>query len=678
MLDRCLPRINYSIEYNPNLDGLRGLSILLVLLFHFFPEIFPFGFIGVDIFFVVSGYLITKIIYQNFNNGKFSLLIFYRNRIRRLLPALIVILIFNLFIGFLFLFPDEYSNLGKHVKSSALYYQNFQLMRELGYWDKSALLKPLLHLWSLSIEEQFYLVWPLIILLLLSVKNKKFIKYSIVIFCFFLLYISHLFIKSNLEKYFYHTIARSWELILGGSIAVNEDELIKLSCFKKTDKKYIYVLLYASLIFLLLILNIKVYEPLKIFLFLIIIVLLILRSLSYEDYFLSNKILIFFGLISYSLYLWHFSLLSFLFIFGFNNFWMKLFIMLFSIMISFISLKFIELPFRRIKNVKGILVLLIFIFFIGIIGDHISSLDGWLGRPIERKYEVISHEFIRGIPKEERCIDLSLKILNNPIKFDYCRSTTNYQEKIKIAIIGDSHADVFGAGLIDFLKKNNVDCVILANSGCPPYVNSYMGRNEEEIKNCSLKIKQIYKIINNLNNLKAIIFISRHSIYAKGTGFGDIEGEYNKNPHKYFECCKNYDSCDNEYLFLKKMDDTFKYFIDKNIKIFFVLENPEIGFDPKKCIKRWFLPEPLTCRIPYNVFIERSGKIREEIKKIAEKYNNIEILDPKEIFCNGVYCNVMINNHTLYIDDDHISLYASELFANLVGGKIIDSLKKIK
>ena len=164
MLKYFIPVVNHSLKYNPALDGLRSIAIALVLLFHIWPKYFSFGYVGVDIFFVLSGYLITQIIHTKLQSDSFSFREFYRNRIRRIFPALIIVLLTTFLIGYLFLFPSELEQLGKHIKSSAFFYQNFRLIGETGYWDEAAQLKPLLHFWSLSIEEQFYLFWPLLIL----------------------------------------------------------------------------------------------------------------------------------------------------------------------------------------------------------------------------------------------------------------------------------------------------------------------------------------------------------------------------------------------------------------------------------------------------------------------------------------------------------------------------------
>lgn len=163
-----------SIKYRPDIDGLRGFLIIIIATTHFFPEILSGGFSGVDIFFVISRYLISSITLIKICDSKFSITGFYKKRILRLFPALIVLLFTALFIGFFILTPAEYSQLGLHTFGGAFYISNFQYWQETGYFGEASKLKPLLHLWSLSIEEQFYLLYPLAIYMLhrlLSPKN---------------------------------------------------------------------------------------------------------------------------------------------------------------------------------------------------------------------------------------------------------------------------------------------------------------------------------------------------------------------------------------------------------------------------------------------------------------------------------------------------------------------------
>jgi peptidoglycan/LPS O-acetylase OafA/YrhL len=154
-----------GLAYRPDIDGLRAVAILLVVVFHGFPAVLPGGFVGVDIFFVVSGYLIGGIILGQVGAGRFSFAEFYARRACRLFPALAVVLAAVLGLGWLVLLPDEFVALGRHVRAGALYLSNFVLAREAGYFDAAAETKPLLHLWSLAIEEQFYLGFPLLLVL---------------------------------------------------------------------------------------------------------------------------------------------------------------------------------------------------------------------------------------------------------------------------------------------------------------------------------------------------------------------------------------------------------------------------------------------------------------------------------------------------------------------------------
>ena len=165
-----------SLRYRPDIDGLRAFAVLAVAGFHAFPDLVPGGFVGVDVFFVISGYLICSLILRDLNQNRFSFPHFYSRRIRRIFPALIVVLAFALVFGLYALTPDEYRNLGKHVYSGALFISNITLWQEAGYFDAEAQAKPLLHLWSLGIEEQFYLCFPLV-LWLCARKGRAFFRW---------------------------------------------------------------------------------------------------------------------------------------------------------------------------------------------------------------------------------------------------------------------------------------------------------------------------------------------------------------------------------------------------------------------------------------------------------------------------------------------------------------------
>ena len=161
-------------KYRADIDGLRAIAVLLVVFFH--AGLGKGGFIGVDIFFVISGFLISTIIFDNLDSGRFSFWQFYERRIRRIFPALLIVLVFTLVFGWFTLFADEYKHLGNHIFRSSYFFSNFTLLNESGYFDNDSETKPLLHLWPLAIEEQFYIIWPLLLLGISKLKDWKWLS----------------------------------------------------------------------------------------------------------------------------------------------------------------------------------------------------------------------------------------------------------------------------------------------------------------------------------------------------------------------------------------------------------------------------------------------------------------------------------------------------------------------
>ncbi len=205
------------LNYRPDIDGLRALAVGFVVLYHAFPASFSGGFIGVDIFFVISGFLIGGIILRGLSTNSFSLLHFYSRRILRIFPALILVLCTVLLAGHILLFPDEYRALGKHTASGAGFIANLVYWSEVGYWDVSAKLKPLLHLWSLGVEEQFYIVAPL--LLLTAWKKKYRLLTIIVLLLLASLALNLHFYRRDPALDFYAPLTRFWEIFIGVGLA---------------------------------------------------------------------------------------------------------------------------------------------------------------------------------------------------------------------------------------------------------------------------------------------------------------------------------------------------------------------------------------------------------------------------------------------------------------------------
>jgi len=203
------------IRHRPDIDGLRAIAVIAVVIYHSFPRLLPGGFIGVDIFFVISGYLITQIVVTDLDRGAFSFATFYARRIRRIFPALIVVMLATLGAGVAIFLPDEMTSLARNAIAGALFSSNLMLLSEVGYFDIDAHVKPLLHLWSLGIEEQFYLVWPLA-LWLCPRRWHRVLVCGIIVLSFGL---NVALVKTHPAATFYLPFTRAWELMAGAAVS---------------------------------------------------------------------------------------------------------------------------------------------------------------------------------------------------------------------------------------------------------------------------------------------------------------------------------------------------------------------------------------------------------------------------------------------------------------------------
>src|SRR5258705_10500629 len=204
-------------NYRPDIDGLRAFAVLSVVLYHAFPKELRGGYVGVDIFFVISGFLISSILFAEMTEGRFSFTIFYGRRIRRIFPALAVCLAAVLAYGFVTLTPSELAQLGKHVFFGAGFLSNIVLWSESGYFDSAASSKPLLHLWSLGIEEQFYIVWPALLWIAFKIKTATGRLLALLFIASFAVNIA--LSVTSISDDFYLPISRFWELLAGPGLA---------------------------------------------------------------------------------------------------------------------------------------------------------------------------------------------------------------------------------------------------------------------------------------------------------------------------------------------------------------------------------------------------------------------------------------------------------------------------
>ena len=467
-------------KYRTDIDGLRAIAVLVVVAFHAFPQWVTGGFIGVDIFFVISGFLISTILYENLAAKQFSFLTFYARRIRRIFPALILVLLTCFGVGWFVLLPDEYAQLGHHMAAGAGFVQNFVLWGEANYFDNLAETKPLLHLWSLGIEEQFYIIWPLLLWLAYRLRANLLVVTLLIGGVSFFLNIEG--IKGNATATFYSPQTRFWELLAGATLAyVNLSGLRFANSPVKPQGLSRWSNGAATLGMALLILGLVLIHKKSLFpgwwaLLPVLGTILILWAgpqAWLNRTVLSNRVLVWIGLISYPLYLWHWALLSFARIMESEtpNEWVRLGLVLSSVGLAALTYYWLEKPIRfgKYPTAKTI-ALIILMSIIGYLGYNTYQRDG-LGFRLPKEIVQLS-EYKMGDIRDShystwRRYSCFLEGGQDFASFIKCQDEANDIKKPTLLLWGDSHA----ASLYPGLEKNysaTFNILQRTASLCPP------------------------------------------------------------------------------------------------------------------------------------------------------------------------------------------------------------------
>ena len=460
-------------SYRPDIDGLRAIAVLLVVVHHAFPKLLPSGFIGVDLFFVISGFLITTIIFQNLERGSFSFLDFYTRRIKRIFPALALVLLACLVYGWFTLLPADYKLLGKHTVAGAAFVSNFAFWNESGYFNGDSKLKPLLHLWSLGIEEQYYIVWPLIAWFAWK-KQVNLLKVCLVLLIASLL-ANIVTVKYNAVAAFFSPATRFWELLVGSVLAY---VALHRPASQQSEKQPIRNNQAAWAGLLLLLIGMVFIKPERRFPgFWALLPTLAAYLIIYagpQAWFnrkvLSNKLLVWFGLISFPLYLWHWPLLVFADRNTVEPVSTELLITIIgiSIVLAWVTYKLIERPIRFGKRKgNGITIWLVLIMVTtAYMGFNIYQRDGLSFRIPQSLQKIAEFSNDYDVDSNFEClIQSSSENKQNPSQ---CfRKNAN---KKSILIWGDSYAWAMYAG-INKVAASDANVYLMAKSSCPPILN---------------------------------------------------------------------------------------------------------------------------------------------------------------------------------------------------------------
>jgi peptidoglycan/LPS O-acetylase OafA/YrhL len=510
-------------KYRADIDGLRAVAVLSVLGFHAYPEWVRGGFIGVDIFFVISGFLISTIIFQGLATSQFSFRDFYSRRIRRIFPALTTVLLFALVAGWFVLYPDEYRQLGKHVIGGAGFISNFVLWRESGYFDSAAETKPLLHLWSLAIEEQYYIVFPLLVWLAWKRRFNLFTVIVLIAAFSYVLNIAH--IRKDAVWTFYQPQTRIWELMIGALLALLViDHSGRAKRVQASVAGFLTKVIYRDGVQVqpaAVLSNVKAW--LGAF-FLVVAMSRITRESHFPGSWalaptlgaalliwagphawlnrlaLANPLMVWVGKISYPLYLWHWVILVYLRILASEtpSVAVRTGGLLAAVVLSWLTYRFIETPLRfgahaRRKTV-GLLVLMLAIASIAFAcfrTEGFSNIRPNMGM-------ASSEQFAWKYMGNAEC---AAKV-KTPAGF--CMQLGN-ANAISVGVIGDSTANALVPGIADLVMAKNEGMINIGHGACPPVRGLVPTATWGAKPNCPEIVDDAYRVVMADPHIKTVI-----------------------------------------------------------------------------------------------------------------------------------------------------------------------------
>lgn len=630
----------WSPKYRPDIDGLRALAVLGVVGFHAFPSWVSGGFIGVDIFFVISGYLVSTIIIKNMEGGVFNISDFYARRIKRIFPALILVMITFLACGWFALLADEYEQLGKHIAASSAFISNIVYLDETGYFDNSAETKPLLHLWSLGIEEQFYVFFPILVFICWKYKLNLLISTLSIGTASFLLNIEYV------EKYsiatFYSPLTRIWELLSGSLLAYlmhfKHNNGIREIAGGFTQKLGLKKILNTTsligliiLIYGIFFINSKMIFPGATALIPVIGTSLLIASGSNawaNTTIFSKKIPMWFGKISFPLYLWHWPLLSYGWIIegSLPSRHFRFTVVVLSIVLAWLTYILIEFPIRFGKhrdNIKIVRILITLMVLVGTAGYTIYANNGFKFRDNNVQHMVFSgdigHLEYYKFTSDNYPVCTEKNILKHAEKWrGYVRCNQSKADpNIDIALIGDSHAEQLFIGLAENIKNKNI--AYYTRGGGAPFISNPA-------------FKEILHFVATNSSIKQVI-VSAHWM----SRYKQVP------PNSTFE---------NEILLLVDM------LLSHGKTVYIVNDNPRFTHSPKACNGGRWPTYTLgdNCKINANEMTIQRNIFSTAIARVVTAKPSINVIDIGKHFCSEEFCSMVTGNNILYRDEDHLNL----------------------
>ena len=640
-----------AVSFRNDINGLRAYAVIAVLLFHFQIPWFSAGFLGVDIFFVISGFLMTAIIVRGLEKGNFSIWKFYMARIRRIVPALMFLIAVLLVLGWFFLPTPDYKALGSQSAYSSAFISNIYFWRSSGYFDASAHEKWLLHTWTLGVEAQFYLLLPVFLIVLWKIKPQAKTLLWGLIFAFFASFFLSV-VASSLKPVasFYLLPTRGWEFIAGGLVFFAGRELKWLDRFSKAFLWTGFSLLLLSFVLI----DSSFSWPSGWALLPVTATAFIMLAQQSTSVLTAHPIAQWLGDRSYSLYLWHWPIVVALYFADLhtNWFWMSGGLIL-SFFLGDLSYRLIETPtriyFSKASNIKQVLVIGVSVMLVGIsaVSARLFVFEGRLPPDVE----ISSSEGSNINPYQKNCYEISNKT-NTPIDCKFNESP------VGVYLLGDSHANSVFTALGATAEKYNKTALYWSKAGCPTLkgakFNSFEGQvGCYDFNNLAFdKLENIegfipVVIVNRLT--RALINGNEESKELQGMSriYFDEEIKMGLNPvlQEQFRESLIQTSC----MLVKKRP------------VYLVRPIPEIGIDVPKNLSRniIFGRGNDDIKITLKEYHQRHDFVW-KAQDLAAEQCGVKILNPLPYLCDDKYCYGSKNGRPLFFDDDHLSEYGNK------------------
>jgi peptidoglycan/LPS O-acetylase OafA/YrhL len=659
------------MTYRPEIDGLRAVAVLSVLFYHAGFGFLPGGYVGVDIFFVISGFLITGILYEDLHAERFSLTYFYERRIRRILPVLLVVWLFSVVMGAVLMLPSELLDLGKSLTSSALFVSNVFFYYTSGYFDAPADSKPLLHTWSLSVEEQFYLFWPIVLWLVYRVRRRIPIWLVLAAVSIASLALAERWLEWSPSRAFYLLPSRAWELALGALLAVY-GHVVRV---RKGALELVSIIGAGLIIASLAMLSSKSRFPgvaaAPACIGAGLIVWSGIQGRPWVVRVLSFSPVVLIGLASYSLYLWHWPVLVYTrSVLDRPLTPQETWVVLAAIFVlSFLSLKLVETPFRRsspgsMGDVSRARVLTaggLGIATFALVGQIVILDAGWLWRYPEAVREMFAQAESFN-PRSQGCTG-TMNASKNAAVCSFGAKTNG--GGYDLVVFGDSHADAFVPALEAAALKNKLFGRQVTHSGCPPILGVHVhktGADRQASEFCTKLQREMIAFAERNPKLRLVVLVARWDLYSEGSV---APGEDHFPTFLTDDLNQEENKKNTQEVLARHLTETVEYFVSRGSRILLVGGVPPLGVSKLRCVVRGRMSggDFSDCSPAAASSLPRLAFSNRLIEDLSARYPNVGTFLPSEVLCDKDVCHVANESLYYYSDDNHLNQRGAEYLA---------------